>query len=123
MKKITLIIFIFLVISGVLTFLSYRNAKNVALSMLSPIGNELVYGSIHFEPALFFSKPKPERFYALWRTSFCPKDEFCCFPIEIYVSLSGNVKATNPRDLEERIKRTKEHRMKAIKSKQNSSKR
>jgi len=40
-----------------------------------------------------------------WKISYCLKDGFCYFPVEVYVSLKGNVQLTNPKDLEDRIKR------------------
>jgi len=72
---------------------------------MAPFSDEIVYDHMGFQPALIFNdQENPEKYFALWKASFCPKEGFCCFPLEIYVSLVGKIEITNPRDLDDRMR-------------------
>jgi hypothetical protein len=83
------------------------HAKNVALQFMNPAINIVEFEGGSFRPMIHFPPPNEQYYYALWCISFCPKNEFCCFPNEVYVSLFGTIELTNPRDLHERLKEQK----------------
>ena len=97
-------IYISLIILFMVTSLSYWNAKRVAANIMGPIENKIIFEDLDFQFIIPIGYLEDHKYhFGLWRASFCPKDDFCCFPMEIYMSLDGRVLLTNPRDLNELI--------------------
>jgi len=85
-------------------FLSYSKAVNVSDSFISPIKSKLFEEGITFKPYFYFSQSDPLEYYvASWIVRYSPRQGFAGSPIEIYVSILGNIKLTQPRDLKKRI--------------------
>lgn len=101
-KRISILLLL-LIVTIPLGLSAYR-AKNIADDVIKPANDEIVFNKIGFSPSIYFdSNDSPEKYTNNWRVSYCPRNGFCCFPIEVYVSLLGTIVLINPRNLKEKI--------------------
>jgi hypothetical protein len=89
----------------VLVFFSFELAKRKADNIINPVKNELQRVSCKLSLFYFRNGQLLDHISGIgWRVAY-NTDEYFANDVEIYVSLSGIIEMTNPRDLVERIDR------------------
>jgi hypothetical protein len=104
-RRYILAISIFVFVFLVLLSLSYLNAKKVADALMAPTKPDFALVECNLS-AHFFKDGRPiDKITGVgWKVLF-DTDKYFTNPLEVYVSITGEIVATNPTDLRERIER------------------
>ena len=104
LKKLKIIFLVASLIFGSIGFYSFNNAKKVADKIVAPVSHELKRAGCYLSLFKFKNGKFTEEYSSVgWKVLYDTDETYSNY-VEIYLSLSGLIEMTNPRDLVERIK-------------------